>query len=319
MFKYYILTSSRLSRLARQFETLRPNDVIVVINTLDKEYEKEASAFCEKHSLQYYITESDGTPSTGKNSVLRLFLESDNQYMVHVDGDDMITRYGRNLYRTVAHQSNPPDVICLYNQLAMHVHRRGLWDKQYDSNTVNRDEWYIPAELQPRYPHDYTSHAHFQKLPLGKLAYSFKMTYGLTDEKAKEWAEKRKEMVDYFMDYSDRDEGFCRMVFFSRKAASMMSYDPSLVIGEDTYQQQLLRKLAARGEIDMRIRNERWAFSYVHYNDTGSITRDFNEDGTLNVDMGWMWPLMDALNKLKDDYPTDYSLPEFIDPHYEIK
>ena len=43
--------------------------------------------------IEHYVTESDGTPATGKNSVLRLFLESDNEYMVQVDGDDMITPY----------------------------------------------------------------------------------------------------------------------------------------------------------------------------------------------------------------------------------
>ena len=55
---------------------------------------------CVSEGIEHYVTESDGTPATGKNSVLRLFLESDNEYMVHVDGDDMITPYGRNLYRT---------------------------------------------------------------------------------------------------------------------------------------------------------------------------------------------------------------------------
>ena len=105
--------------------------------------------------IEHYVTESDGTPATGKNSVLRLFLESDNEYMVHVDGDDMITPYGRNLYRTAAH-TDAPDVICLQNELEIQNYRPellSLFRDQIDSNTVERNLLFIPRSYMPRHPY----------------------------------------------------------------------------------------------------------------------------------------------------------------------
>jgi len=318
MFKYYILTSNSLATLARQFDTLKINDVVVVINTLDADYEQSAIEFCVKHGIEHYVTESDGTAATGKNSVLKLFLESDNEYFVHVDGDDIITKYGRNLYRTVAMRPDAPDVICLYNQLCLHGYRKGLWDDQYDSRTVKRDGWYIPQDLIPRYPHDYTMDAKHENLSVETIAAAYMRDFSVSQNTAVRWARKRRELNDIYKDHCDRQESFSRIVFFSRKAAKLMHYDNTLRIGEDAYQMHQLRKLAHDGVIDMRTRKERWAFTYVQLADRSSITRNVTSSGDIIINYDWMEPLVDALNKLKPELPIDYSLPEFIDPYYEV-
>ena len=137
-FKYYVLTSGNIRTLERQFATLKPNETVVIINTLNEEYAEIATRFCVSNDIEHYVTESDGTPSTGKNSLLDKFLESDNEYMVQVDGDDYITPYGRNLYRTVALGDSPPDIICLANQLSVQTPQEGFFDlfsKQVDSRS----------------------------------------------------------------------------------------------------------------------------------------------------------------------------------------
>ena len=77
-FKYYVLTSRNMRTLERQFSSLRPKETVVIINTLDLEYVKDATDFCMSNDIEHHITESDGTPATGKNSLLQKFLESDN-------------------------------------------------------------------------------------------------------------------------------------------------------------------------------------------------------------------------------------------------
>ena len=320
MFKFYILTNKSLGNLARLFHVLRPTDVVVVINTLDKEYEKNCSDFCQKHRIEYFVTESDGTAATGKNSVLQLFLESDNEYMVHVDGDDFITPYGRNLYRTTALSPNPPDVIAIYDQLQLDHYRRDLWSDQYDSRTVKWEGMYIPMELCPAYPHSSSRYGGYREFTVEEMARQFVVQMGLPVEKSKPWAEIRLELNRIFHRYGDREETFCRLIFFSRKAAKSMHYDKSLIIGEDTYQYYQLKKLAFDGELDMRVRREKWAFSYVYLNDTTSITKSFDpKTGKGRVtDYDWMFPLHEALNKIIPTLPVDYPLPEFRDPYYEV-
>ena len=87
MIKYYVLVNKSMNCLVRQFNTFNIDEVVVVINSLDEEFKAEAVRWCTKHGIENHVTESDGTPGTGKNSVLKLFLESDNEYMIHMDRD----------------------------------------------------------------------------------------------------------------------------------------------------------------------------------------------------------------------------------------
>lgn len=320
MFKFYILTSGGQQALARQFHTFRTTDVVVVINTLDKEYETRIYEWCQKLSIECHITKSDGTAATGKNSVLKLFLESDNEYMVHVDGDDFITPYGKNMYRTTANLPNPPDVIALYNQLALEVYRKGVWDDQYDSLTVKTDGMYVPQALAPQYPHDYTTTAQSYGDPEQLTSMYMTQIPDLDYQTASDWGHARAELNKLFKKYGERDEGFNRLTFLSRKAAKLMYYDNTLIVGEDTYQFYKLKSLAYDGIIDMRMRNERWAFSYVYLSDKPSITKTLDLERKLfgMIDYSWQLPLLESLNRLIPTLPVDFTLPEFYDPHYEV-
>lgn len=318
-FKYYVLTSGSLNALARQFETLKSNETVVVINTLDKGYSDEAAGFCASNDIEYHITESDGTPATGKNSVLKLFLESDNEYMVHVDGDDLITPYGRNLYRTTAYQETPPDVVCLYNQLCVQNYQEGFLDlfrKQVDSQTVVRKHMFIPPSYRPGFSHAIDAQ--------GVRKYKSRVTEDgvnslvrycegtLSKEDARRWLENKVYLHDFAIRHGDRRNTLNRLVFFSRKAATMMNYNPNLVVGEDIVQFHLLKKLAHEGKLDMQIRNESPKYSYIYISNEYSVTRKEMPDWE------WMEPLIKELNKMEPELP-DFTLNEFKDPYYEVE
>jgi len=268
--------------------------------------------------IEYYVTESDGTPATGKNSVLKLFLESDNEYMVHVDGDDMITPYGRNLYRTTAH-TDAPDVICLHHQIGIQSFRSELLDlfrKQVDSNTVAQRFMFIPPIYMPCHPHVLDSRSsigrYIPKISEADVKFFLEHNPDISEETAWTWTHNKKALEEFYIKYNDRRNSLNRLVFFSRKAAEHMWYDPTLIVGEDLVQYYKLKKLAHEGVIDMLVRNENPKYTYLHIADNYSITR------TEKPDWGWQGILIEELNKL-DMYPKVFRLPEFVDPHYEVK
>lgn len=267
--------------------------------------------------IEHYITESDGTPATGKNSVLQLFLESDNEYMVHIDGDDMITPYGRNLYRSAAY-TDSPDVICLHYQIGIgkyHPKVLDLFRKQVDSNTVPEKFMFIPKTFMPSHPHVLDIRS-----PVGKylpeaseedVKFFLKYRPDIDEETAWSWTNNKKTLEEFYIDYNDRRNSLNRLVFFSRKAAEHMWYDPTLIVGEDLVQYYKLKKLAYNEKIDMRVRKENPKYSYLHILDNHSITRKEKPDWS------WQEPLIEELNKM-DMYPKGFSLPRFVDPYYEV-
>ena len=62
--------------------------VHVVINSQDSDFTSEISKYCEDSEIEYSITQSDGTPGNGKNSVLEIFQNSDYTHLSQLDGDD---------------------------------------------------------------------------------------------------------------------------------------------------------------------------------------------------------------------------------------
>jgi hypothetical protein len=315
-FKYYVLTSGNIKTLERHFTALKPNETVVIINTLNEEYAEIATRFCVSNSIEHYITESDGTPSTGKNSLLDKFLESDNEYMVQVDGDDYITPYGRNLYRTVALGDSPPDIICLANQLSVQTPQEGFFDmfsKQVDSKSVKKEHFFIPVKHTAHWTHDLTKRSYKKHIPrVNEQEIRKMMRDDIPEDTAREWLSNRKIAEEYALDYGDMMNTLNRLVFYSRKGAEHTRFDPNHKIGEDVLQYYKLKKLSYDGVLDMQVRNERPKYSYLYMQDADSTTRD----GTL--DLYWIADLIDQLNKI-EMYPKGYRLRSFKDPYYEVE
>lgn len=310
--RFYVLTSGKIMSLTRQFQTLPKDQTTVVINTLDTEYEFEAIGFCERNGIEWFATDSDGTPATGKNSVLKIFLESEYEYMVHVDGDDMITPYGKNLYRTVA--LDAPDVLCNYNEVSFKRYDQDLleiFNSRRDSRTASQ-MIYFPAIYGARWPYSMDTRGKPPPVDYEAERYLRKIE-GLDPKVALEWAQNSDDLLKWYERYNDRRNILNRIVFLSRKAAEMMWYDPCIKVGEDQVQFYKLKKLAYEGKIDMRVRNENPRYSYLYMQDDHSTTR------TRDINYDWRGLLMDQLEILSTEmYPSDYHLPEYTDPYYEV-
>ena len=63
-------------------------EVHPVINSVDSTFVREMVSYCEKNNIKFAVTKSDGTPSTGKNSVFEYFLTTDFTHLTQLDGDD---------------------------------------------------------------------------------------------------------------------------------------------------------------------------------------------------------------------------------------
>jgi hypothetical protein len=285
MLKFYILWSKGVKFLERVTYNIPTKETVVVINTLNEEEKQKGVDYCTNNSLEFFVTESDGTPATGKNSVLKLFLESNNDYMVAIDGDDHLTPYGVRLYRELANHPTPPDMVVLYRQ------------QQVLSNGV------------VQYPFDKSNHNLTYEVLLGFLTES--KHYELPLEEAQTLARDRIEFNEFMYKKMESREVMCRMVFHSRKVAELMNYTNRLVVGEDTHQFLRIKKLAMEGKLNVLRRKERERPTYI-YTDNDSIMRT-----DYKYDWSWIRPLLDELYKL-EGLPDDVSLNEFKDEEWRI-
>lgn len=80
------LASASLQRRARGVDV----EVVVVVNSLDREYERLTMRACADLSFRVVATESNGRPGRGKNACLDLFLEGGCDYLCQLDGDDWL-------------------------------------------------------------------------------------------------------------------------------------------------------------------------------------------------------------------------------------
>ncbi len=336
--KFYILCHRGLEHVKRHVESIPIEDQVVVINSLDNDFIDQTSAYCRENSIEHYITESDGTPAMGKNSVMKLFLESDNEYMVQVDGDDQITKYGYFLYTSVAKSHNPPDIICLREQWSYILHKffpdeHGGVKKAYEfirctpwTRTSGGRDW---MENVVRHYGELKAHE-------GNKDVDWRIV--------KEWAEDRVKFEKFFWEFGngtnkkpDVRETFNRMVFYSRKAAKLVDFTISLEVGEDVMEFLRLKHLARNGEINMvshmenpapsdliltEEQRQNWesgiCYSYMYWQ------RDF--DGTVNgrvfrdgkKSYNWMGEVIEHIKErgLEEKYESirNWNLPEMNRP-----
>jgi len=309
--KFYLLTSNSLETLIRNSEIIHSEDLVVVINTRDDNYRDYAEEYCIENDLEYYITPSDGTPATGKNSVIKLFLESDNDYMVQIDGDDFITPLGYRLYKSVSQHPTPPDMIVHYRQPRITT---GL-DPDYiiklcEDLTKLTEEDIKLTELT--YPCD-KSNPQYATQVYETLLWHF-MTRGNMDAPTShKWSVDRVEFNHLMNKFSEVKEYMTRMVFYSRNIAKEIHFDKELIIGEDTLQFLKVKKMALDGKYNVVRRKENRYPTYVTTENDQSVTK------IRKNSWEWMRPLIDKINILEErnELPQPYmSLPEFIDDTY---
>jgi cellulose synthase/poly-beta-1,6-N-acetylglucosamine synthase-like glycosyltransferase len=87
-----VLTSRDIEKLKRCIESVLPqtSNVVVVCNTLDFSFVEQARSVAQEYSVEFLVTESNGTPARGKNSVLEIFRTRLHDYYMQVDADDYL-------------------------------------------------------------------------------------------------------------------------------------------------------------------------------------------------------------------------------------
>lgn len=109
-----ILANRFPDKLERCIDSVKSqtSDIVVVCNTLDENFVVEAKEIANKHSITFVVTESNGTPAKGKNSVLDYFTRTDYDYLFIVDGDDFLCENAIGKLEKVVGQ-HPCDVLVL--------------------------------------------------------------------------------------------------------------------------------------------------------------------------------------------------------------
>jgi len=231
--KYYVLTTKNFNQLKRhiskEYSNIPKKDLVVVINTLDEDYLVHAKGYCVHNDIEYYVTESDGTPAKGKNSVLDIFSKSDNDYMVLIDGDDYLTPHGVWVYNHLSKQEDAPDAVCLWAQKG--YQRTGIDD---DSPVVKSNPFCL----------DYRKMIYFDWPKF------FREQGKHSSQDSERFGEDMLEFWRYQYKYSEPYTQNCRVTFMSKKAAESR-YPEGIMIGEDTLQFFLLKDRQHSGDLNM--------------------------------------------------------------------
>jgi len=281
-FKYYILTSNDVNLLKRhiseEWSNIAKENVVVVINTTSDDYEREAEKWCKDEGIEYHITESNGTPARGKNSVIELFLKSDNDYMVMVDGDDFITPHGTVFFSQLAKMDSPPDAITMRNQWGSMLKPEAFIGRdQVDSNGSFKVSYYRPFSID-----DWDT---FLPELERTMALNLRLRFNMDYDRSVKYT---KESVKYYEKqkiYSEPHEVHCRVTWLSRKAVEAHKFPENLVIGEDTIFYYKLKNDAVNGKLDFKVHNEVPVCTYVYdqvSNGGGAVATESNYGENLD-------------------------------------
>lgn len=109
-----VLTSENVNACRRAVDSFPEHaDVCVMCNSQNIKHFSEL-----RHSgitVPIYYSKSNGTPGCGKQSVYDLFLSSDYDYLIQIDGDDFLYPTGYELIEKYI-LDNKPDVLGLLNE-----------------------------------------------------------------------------------------------------------------------------------------------------------------------------------------------------------
>lgn len=254
--RFYILVTHTLHKVKRHFSYtgIQPNEAMVVINTTNDVFYKQCSKWCDSQGIPWIRTESDGTPATGKNSVLDLFLKSEDDYMIAIDGDDYLSRYGYAYYKNVVNQDNTPDSLCLYKQQSQLITIFGqrIWMNVMGLPTN------LDTEMKIRRSHligEVYSH-HLQDY--------YEDKYGDLELYVKSCLEHTRENLYYVYKYYERykiydndfAESHCRPVLYSKAAAKECRFPHNVPVGEDTLVYLQLKNAHFQGRIHTELVDE---------------------------------------------------------------
>ena len=299
--KFYILCTRNINALKRHFSYIPKEDVHVVINTQDTEFEQEARQYCELENITFSVTTSDGTASTGKNAFLDIFESSDNDLAVLVDGDDFLTRHGVWTYKQIASMESPPDVLSLEYQYGM-VAETGY-------NRVN-------MSIDPSIVYNPFVGCKDRNNPTDILAAGFRCFLkpfqwwerGMAGKLIKEREDDgfsaelnadHTSWVNHCYKYINKWETHCRIVMFSKKAVEGFRFDPALVVGEDTVLYFLYKHEHMEGRLEMKYLFDRYPTYVYDMRIDGVVEKSKDVGGRDRGWKEWLSTLVNSYDELE--------------------
>lgn len=282
---FCVLSSHNIYALQRQFKTLPKNKTTVIINTLDDSFREQAQSYCTENDIRYYVTQSDGTATTGKNSFLDQFDEDGVSHAVLIDGDDFLTPRGVKCYQRLMEKKDIPDAVVLFNQISITSVEQDNTAKSQDPSRPNEDM----SKLTSKYTQGAVV-VDWDLLAQGDL---------LTDnmpEVSEDEVEDFKRYVTLLKYGMGIDELSTRLVFMSRKVLPYRF--KNLVVGEDTFQYLELKDAHDRGELKMVAHDETHPTYIYDLRISGIAVKESGRDRGKGF-ISWMKSLLKEIENLQ--------------------
>lgn len=320
MLRFYALCCRNMHALKRHLRHIPKDQLTIVINTLDQGFQTEAVAFCQAEGVDYAVTESNGTASQGKNSVIDLFLASSDDYFVLVDGDDYLTPHGVWTYQQIAQLESPPDVLALEYQYAIwrengygfsFVEHLMQGSEQIDRTNLSNPYLGCQDKSDPDKIMGHGTRGFLQSHEWWKLAKQGDVVHVHPGESfSQRLCDAHQRWVNLAYKYISHWETHHRIVFFSRRSCDGYRYDTDFAVGEDTILYLLYKNAHIKGDLVVKHLFDRYP-TYVY--DTridGVVFENQWKDGIVNL--GWCeW--LENLSARFEQMETDGKMHESVE------
>jgi|688.fasta_scaffold01232_36 hypothetical protein len=184
-------------------------ETVAIINSQNQEFVSHFSEWCEKENVKYKVTESNGTPSKGKNSVLDFLQNSEYDGLSLTDGDDLF--YPTGAIQIEKHMRHHPGTDVLIVKPSDQV----LNEQTNGSNQIGENKYAVCWGMN-----------------IINLGYK----YG-------------PEKHDIFTLGHKAARNLGGHVFYSKKLSNMIRYDEEQLLGEDLLLEFNLLKLHQESKI----------------------------------------------------------------------
>jgi len=213
-----VLTSSNSKKLDRCLRSIPVENftTVVICNTQNPQYYTKANEVCIKHNVEMIITESNGNPGKGKNSLLEYFCSKDNyDYVIPIDGDDYFFPDGVTKIVNIIKENPEIDALGLTNS---HV----VTKKQKIYNVSYYEENFIapPANTNLKHFLEFINHFNLQ-----------------------------------FGSEGTSIANFHRIILHSKRAAENCRYDNNLLGCEDMLYSLQLKKLDSEQKLNFKLKD----------------------------------------------------------------
>jgi len=302
---------------SRRWSNIKYSDAVVVINTFDLEYQNLVVEWCKEKGIEHHVTECYGTAGKGKNELLKIFLNSDDDYCVQIDGDDVLTPYGVKVYKDLVND-NPPDSMIIYHQWSqtVNVYGQRIFHRIMDNPNapMNYEKNYNRLKFNIKYYVTSNPKGYARAVEkLGGIDATTKLFTDYTHE-VHEFSREYNEIYTNSKDGKSMVDAHCRPVWYSKKAAQY-KFDEEMLIGEDTLQYLRLKTLHFKGKINMK-RLKEVPCTYVYNNINGGMVAKSSINMTF---LEWMKVYQEKTARdIRDNIIQKHpNLPEYFPPLYE--